>query len=67
MASRVQKNEVFKKGLNFTSSSRFASCIMKKHYFFHGGKKRCFFLIFTMKLSSAALNYLNADLTLNFG
>ena len=44
MASRIQKIYVFKKGLNFASCSCFASCIMKKTFFFHAGKKRRFFL-----------------------
>ena len=39
---------------------------MKKHYFFHRGTKRRFFLIFTMKLSSAVLSFLNAYSALNF-
>ena len=40
---------------------------MKKHYVFTGGKKRRFFhIIFTMKLSSATLSYLNAHSTLSF-
>ena len=38
----------------------------KALFFFHGGKKRCFSLIFFMKLSSAALSYLNAHSTFNF-
>ena len=38
----------------------------KNIVFYDGGKKRRFFIIFTSKLSSAALNYLNAHSTLNF-
>ena len=43
--------------------------VCKLHHekiFFHGGNKQLFFLIFTMKLYSVALNYLNAHSTLNF-
>ena len=34
MTSRVQKTEVVKKSWNFAGCSYFASCVMKKHYFF---------------------------------
>ena len=37
-----------------------------KNIFYHGGEKRRFFLIFTMKLSFAALKYSNAHSTLDF-
>ena len=46
VASRVQKIEVFGKGWNFAICFCFASCIMEKYYFFHRGKKRCFFPYF---------------------
>ena len=32
VAFRVEKTEVFKKGWNIAGCSRFASCIMKKHF-----------------------------------
>ena len=48
VASRVQKIEVFEKGWNFAICFCFASCIMKKYYFFHRGKKRCFFSLFSL-------------------
>ena len=38
----------------------------EKTFFYHGGKKRCFFLISTMKLSSTSLSYLNVHSALNF-
>ena len=47
VASGFQKNEVFKKDWNFASCSSFASCIMKKH-FFQGGEKRRFFPLFAL-------------------
>lgn len=64
VASRVQKFEIFKKG----SSKLFLLCELhyEKTFFFHGGKKRCFFLVFTMNLPSDALSYLNAHSILNF-
>ena len=37
-----------------------------KNFFFHGGKRWLFFLIFTMKLSSAGLSYLSAHSISNF-
>ena len=37
-----------------------------KNIFFHGGKRWRFFLIFTMKLSSAGLSYLSAHSISNF-
>ena len=67
VASRVQKIEVFKKGWNFASCSFFASLqVPSWKNFFMKERNSFFFLIFTMKVSSAALSYLNAHSTLNF-
>ena len=55
VAPSVEKTEVFKKVASW-----------KNLTFHHRGKKLRFFLIFTKKLSSATLIYLNAHSTLNF-
>ena len=67
VAARVEeKTEVLKKrwNLQVVLVLRFAS--WKKIIFYHGGKKRCFFFTFIMKLSSAAPSYFNAHSTLKF-
>ena len=69
VASRVQKIEVFKKGWNFASCCCLLASLQIASWknSFSWGKETAFFLlIFTIKLSSAALSYLNADSTLNF-
>ena len=68
VASRVQKIEVFKKGWNFASCCCLLASLQIASWknSFSWGKETAFFLlIFTIKLSSAALSYLNADSTLN--
>ena len=62
---RVEKTEVCKKGWNFAKCSCFASCNMKNIVLSWRKKTVFFVLIFTMKLSSAALSYLNAYSALN--
>ena len=68
VAPRVDKTEVFEKGWNIASRSCFESCIMKKNCFFFSQRKETAFFsfIFTIKLSSITLSYLNAHSTLNF-
>ena len=46
VASRVQKIEVFQIGWKSGSCCCFANCILKNHYFFHGGKNGVFFPYF---------------------
>ena len=57
------ENSGLQKRLNFCNLLLFCELDHEK-IFFHGTKKRRFFLIFTMKLSFAALSYLNAHSTL---
>ena len=60
VVSMVQKIEVLKKGLKFCKLHH-----EKKKKIFMEQRNGFFFVIFTMKLSSAALNYSNEHSTLN--
>lgn len=61
VAPRVEKTEVLKKGWNSQVVFVFARCIIIKHCFLSWRKEMVFiFLIFTLKLPSTTLNYLNA-------
>ena len=64
MAPRVEKTEVFRKGLNFANWTYFASCIMRKQYFLLWTKEIVFFPYFNHGIISYSAELF--DCTVNF-